>query len=70
MHQQTKVNLKNLLLLLSEVADIANPNIARHQQRTVLIATEIAKYSNKDRVIIQDVFSAALLHDIGALSVG
>jgi HD-GYP domain-containing protein (c-di-GMP phosphodiesterase class II) len=69
MQQNLKINLKNVLLAFSEVTDIASPIIARHQQRTAVIATGIAKYSNADRVLTQAIFSAALLHDIGALSV-
>jgi HD-GYP domain-containing protein (c-di-GMP phosphodiesterase class II) len=69
MQQHLKINLKNVLWALSEVADIASPTIARHQQRTALIATEIAKYSNVNRILAQTIFGSALLHDIGALSV-
>lgn len=69
MQRQTTVNLGNLLLSLSEITDIANPEIARHQQRTAFIAYEIAKCSNVDSEQIENIFTAALLHDIGAISV-
>jgi response regulator RpfG family c-di-GMP phosphodiesterase len=69
MQPPLKINLKNILWALSEVTDIASPTIAHHQQRTALIATEIAKYSGVNRILAQTIFSSALLHDIGALSV-
>ncbi|HSW59182.1 MAG TPA: HD domain-containing phosphohydrolase [bacterium] len=69
MQRHTTVNLGNLLLSLSEITDIANPEIAKHQQRTAFIAYEIAKCSNVDSEQIENIFTAALLHDIGAISV-
>lgn len=69
MDRQLSVNLDNLLLSLSEVVDLANPSIAQHQQRTAFIALEIAKRANLAPEIIENIFAAALLHDIGALTV-
>ena len=69
MDRQLSVNLDNLLLSLSEVVDLANPSIAQHQQRTSFIALEIAKRANLAPEIIEDIFAAALLHDIGAITV-
>ena len=63
------VNLSNLLLSLSEVTDLANPLIAQHQHRTAYIALELAKFSDLEPEITENIFTAALLHDIGAVTV-
>ena len=69
MIKQLSVNLGNLLLSLSEVANLANPLIAQHQHRTAFIALEIAKNANLKHEITENIFTAALLHDIGAITV-
>lgn len=69
MQRQISVNLGNLLLSLSEIMDIANPFIAQHQQRTAFIAWEIAKDAGLNTESTENLFTAALLHDIGALSI-
>lgn len=69
MRRDLTVNLGNLLLSLSEITDIANPDIARHQQRTAFIAYEIARNLHVDNGLLESIFSSALLHDIGAISV-
>ncbi|MDI6604551.1 MAG: HD domain-containing protein [Thermoanaerobacteraceae bacterium] len=69
MRKKLSVNQGNLLLSMSEILDIANPSFAQHQQRTAFIAFEIAKYANLKQETIEDIFAAALLHDIGAISV-
>ena len=69
MQRQISVNLGNFLLSLSEITDIANPSIAQHQQRTAFIALEIAKNSVVDPELLENIFTASLLHDIGAISI-
>ena len=69
MKRQLSVNLDNLLLSLSEVTDLANPLIAQHQYRTAFIALEVAKNANLEPEITENIFTAALLHDIGAITV-
>ena len=69
MKRQLSVNLDNLLLSLSEVVDLANPSIAQHQQRTAFIALEIARQAHLAPEITENLFAAALLHDIGAITV-
>ena len=69
MKRQLLVNLDNLLLSLSEVVDLANPMIVQHQHRTALIALELAKNANSKPEITENIFTAALLHDIGAITV-
>ncbi|WP_253198842.1 HD-GYP domain-containing protein [Clostridium estertheticum] len=58
-----------MLLSLSEVADLANPLVAQHQHRTAFIALELSKTANLGSEITENIFTAALLHDIGAVSV-
>lgn len=69
MRGQLLVNLGNLLLSLSEVSDFANPLVAQHQHRTAFIALELAKIANLKPEITENIFMAALLHDIGAVTV-
>lgn len=69
MKRESFVNLGNLLLSLSEVSDLANPLIAQHQHRTAYIALEIARFADLEPEITENIFSAALLHDIGAITV-
>lgn len=63
------VNQGTLLLSLSEVADLANPSIAQHQHRTAFIALELTRVANLQPEITENIFMAALLHDIGAITV-
>lgn len=67
--KQLSVNLGNLLLSLSETLDLANPHIAQHQYRTAYLALNIARNAHLEKEIIENIFTAALLHDIGAISV-
>lgn len=69
MQRKISVNLGNLLLSLSEITDIANPYIAQHQHRTAFIALEIAKHGGVAPETVEKIFTAALLHDIGAVSI-
>ncbi|MBC3798221.1 HD-GYP domain-containing protein [Acetobacterium tundrae] len=69
MNRQLLVNLNNLLLSLSEAVDLANPSIAQHQQRTAFLALEIARKADLETELTKNIFTAALLHDIGAVTV-
>jgi len=69
MQRHISVNLGNILLSLSEITDIANPSIAQHQQRAAFIALEITKDSGVASEIMENIFTASLLHDIGAISI-
>jgi HD-GYP domain-containing protein (c-di-GMP phosphodiesterase class II) len=63
------VNLGNLLLSFSDALDLANSKIAYHQQRTAFISIKLCECLGPNENIGINVFIAALLHDIGALSV-
>ncbi len=69
MERNLKVNLGNLVLSLSDAMDLANASVARHQQRTAFIAWELGKAAGLPDERLENNFIAALLHDIGALSV-
>jgi HD-GYP domain-containing protein (c-di-GMP phosphodiesterase class II) len=69
MYEEIRINLGNLLLSLSDAIDLANPQSASHQMRTAFIAWEIGRELNLRERSIEKLFKAALLHDLGALSV-
>lgn len=69
MRRQLSVNLGNLLLSLSDAMDLASPQLAQHQQRTAFTVWQMGKVAGVSEEIMEDAFIAALLHDIGALSV-
>jgi HD-like signal output (HDOD) protein len=69
MRRDIAINLGNLMLSLSKISDMANPLIAQHQQRVALIALEMARACGADRQMKENIFAAALVHDIGAFSV-
>ena len=68
MIQEVSINLSNLLLSLSDALDLANPYLAMHQMRAAFIAWEIAKQLEISNEDLENLYIAALLHDIGALS--
>jgi HD-GYP domain-containing protein (c-di-GMP phosphodiesterase class II) len=69
MNLKLSVNLGNLILSLSDALDLAYNSLAMHQQRTAFIAWQLGKAAGLDEKRIEEVFTAGLLHDIGALSV-
>ena len=68
MYPKVSVNLGNLVLSLSDALDLAFSSLAMHQQRTAFIAWELGKLAKLGKERIENIFIAALLHDIGALS--
>ena len=68
MRHKIAVNLGNLVLSLSEAIDLAIPSLAQHQQRTSFIVLEMGKTAKLSDEILEKIFIAALLHDVGALS--
>jgi HD-GYP domain-containing protein (c-di-GMP phosphodiesterase class II) len=58
----------SLLLSLSEGLDLANLQHPRHHLRTAYIAWEIAIAARMPQHLSEQLFIAALLHDIGALT--
>jgi HD-GYP domain-containing protein (c-di-GMP phosphodiesterase class II) len=68
MRENNTVNLGNLLLSLSDALDLIDPSLVTHQQRTALICWEISKEFELSERDTRELFAAALLHDIGALT--
>ncbi len=68
MHENVSVNLGNLLLSISDALDLIDPTLAAHQQRTAFICWEVGRAAGLSEQDTQQLFSAALLHDIGALT--
>jgi HD-GYP domain-containing protein (c-di-GMP phosphodiesterase class II) len=68
MYQSHSVNLSNLLLSLSDALDLASPELSLHQMRTAFIAWEMSKAADLSRDSTEQLFIAALFHDVGALS--
>lgn len=62
------VNLGNLVLSLSDAMDLANPRLFQHQQRVAFVVWQLGKAARLTDERINTLFIAALLHDIGALS--
>lgn len=69
MERYKPISLLNLLLSLSEAMDLAGPELVQHQQRTAFIAWELGRAAKLPEARLEQLFYAALLHDIGALSV-
>ncbi|NOY77609.1 MAG: HD domain-containing protein [Calditrichaeota bacterium] len=68
MIQELTVRFNNFLLSLSDAMDIASPRIASHQMRTAFIAWKLALAAGLPEKKVENIYLAALLHDIGALS--
>lgn len=68
MRANLAVNLGNIVLSLSDALDLAFSSLAMHQQRTAYTVWELGQRAELAPRRIQDLFLAALLHDIGALA--
>ncbi|MCF7792932.1 MAG: HD domain-containing protein [Candidatus Cloacimonetes bacterium] len=68
MERKISVDLGNLILSFSDSMDLASPELTQHQQRTALIVWEICKLANLSTERLENIFTAALIHDIGAFS--
>ncbi len=68
MQRQLSVDFGNLVLSLSEAMDLASAALAQHQQRTAFVVLELGRTANLSIDRLENLFVAALLHDIGALS--
>ena len=67
-HRNTNVNLGNLVLSLSDTMDLASPLLTQHQMRTAFIVMQMGKAAKYPGTKLENLFIAALLHDIGAFS--
>ncbi|QLG89359.1 HD domain-containing protein [Chitinibacter bivalviorum] len=62
-----RIQLFDMICALSTALDLLDPALGSHQKRTCLIAAQIARSMNIDDASYQDVFGAAIFHDIGAI---
>lgn len=68
MWRHQKVNLADLLFSVSEAMDLSDHSLVDHQVRTAYVAGELARVAKLEHGLAERLFTAALLHDIGALS--
>ena len=68
MYNPISIKLLDFLLSLSESLDLFNPLLAQHQIRTAFIAWKIGREYRLEPLDLENVITAALLHDIGALT--
>ncbi|HOI82130.1 MAG: HD domain-containing phosphohydrolase [Thermovirgaceae bacterium] len=68
MYKPFSVDYLNLLLSFSDAVDLASTRLSQHQIRTAFICWEMGKAAGLDSKDTDDLFTAALIHDIGALS--
>lgn len=68
MLQDSNVRLIDMVLSLSGAVDLINPNVVDHHRRVAYIAVSIAEALGLPAADRNDIFIAAALHDIGALS--
>lgn len=62
-----RIRLFDMICALSTALDLLDPALGSHQKRTCLIAAQIARNMAIDDNDYQDVFGAAIFHDIGAI---
>ena len=62
------VTLHELLLCLSKAQDLVSPELSNHHERVAYLSTRLAEQVNLPAEQQKDIFLAALVHDIGALS--
>ena len=63
-----RIPLHRVILSLSEALDHVHPQVVDHQQRVAYIAVQVARAMGFHGVDLLDVFNAAVLHDIGLIS--
>jgi HD-GYP domain-containing protein (c-di-GMP phosphodiesterase class II) len=63
-----RINLKDLLLCMSNAQDLVSPNLSNHQQQVAYLAFRLAEQMKLSIERQKNIFLAALVHDIGALS--
>lgn len=63
-----RINLKDLLLCISNAQDLVSPTLSNHHQRVAYLAFRLAEQMKLSPERQKNIFFAALVHDIGALS--
>lgn len=68
MSTEIHINFGNLLLAVSDAVELAFPQISSHQQRVAYFAWTLAKEMKLSDALCDKVFTAAVLHDVGAMT--
>lgn len=63
-----RINLYDLLECISNAQDLVSPKISNHQQQVAYLSFRLSEYIKLPVEQQKDIFLAALIHDIGALS--
>lgn len=63
-----RINLLDMVLGLADTVDLASPVVADHHRRVAYIALRLGLEMRRPDTELHDLILAALLHDIGALS--
>lgn len=63
-----RINLKDLLLCISDAQDLISPNLTKHQQQVAYLSFRLAEKIKLSLEQQKNIILAALVHDIGALS--
>ncbi len=63
-----QVNLYDLLNCISNAQGLVSPKLSNHQQRVAYLAFQLSEHMGLPDEQKKDIFLAALIHDIGALS--
>ncbi|MDV3426221.1 MAG: HD domain-containing protein [Bacillota bacterium] len=63
-----RINLKDLLLCMSNAQDLVSPNLSNHHQQVAYLAFRLAEQMKLSIERQENIFFAALVHDIGAFS--
>ncbi|AFV12664.1 metal dependent phosphohydrolase [Thermacetogenium phaeum DSM 12270] len=67
--EKIRVNIGDILLCLSRAQSFISPIITRHHQQVAYLSYRLCEQLEFSGEQTKDIFLAALVHDIGALSV-
>jgi HD-GYP domain-containing protein (c-di-GMP phosphodiesterase class II) len=68
MESEIIIHSRDVLFRISDALDMLSPQLSQHQLRTAYIAWELCKTLHLTEAIVDRVITAALIHDIGALT--
>src|SRR5665647_3617242 len=63
-----RINLYDLLTCISDAQDLISSNISKHHQQVAYLAFRLSEHINLSIEQQHNIFLAALIHDIGALT--
>lgn len=63
-----RIHIKDILLCLSHAEGIVSPALSRHHQQVAYLSCRLAERLNFSSEQCKDIYLAALIHDVGALS--